>query len=233
MIDRQLVAAYDAGMDAVICLTKRDLGTDARLRELYEPLGVAIATTGGPGEGGGPGDGGGGPGDGGNGPGDGGNGPAGGGGGRTDGIGRRLTGLERVAELLAGRTSVLVGHSGVGKSTLINQLVPGAGRTTGAVNLVTGKGRHTSSSAVALELPGGGWVIDTPGVRSFGLGHVKPDRVMAAFPDLAAQAAGCPRTCPHGLQAPGCALAEWAADSSGRQARLESYLRILATCEGR
>ena len=66
---------------------------------------------------------------------------------------------------------MLVGHSGVGKSTLVNALVPDADRAVGEVSAV-GKGRHTSTSAVALELPGGGWVIDTPGVRSFGLAHV-------------------------------------------------------------
>ena len=86
---------------------------------------------------------------------------------------------------LAGRISVLVGHSGVGKSTLVNALIPDADRAVGRVSAVTGRGRHTSSSAVALRLPGGGWLIDTPGLRSFGLGHMSPDRVVRAFRDLA------------------------------------------------
>jgi ribosome biogenesis GTPase / thiamine phosphate phosphatase len=116
-------------------------------------------------------------------------------------------GMDAVAARLAGRVSVLVGHSGVGKSTLVNRLVPDAFRATGAVSAV-GKGRHTSSSAVALLLPGGGWVVDTPGIRSFGLAHVRPDDVVRAFGDLAEVIEDCPRGCTHlGPPAdPECAL---------------------------
>ena len=82
--------------------------------------------------------------------------------------------IAELTPMLAGHTTVAVGHSGVGKSTLVNALVPGTDRAVGVVNEVTGRGRHTSSSTVSLRVPTGGWIIDTPGVRSFGLGHVNP-----------------------------------------------------------
>ncbi len=134
---------------------------------------------------------------------------------------------------LAGHVSVLIGHSGVGKSTLVNALVPDADRAIGRVNDVTGRGRHTSTSAIALRLPGGGWVVDTPGVRSFGLAHVDPQRVILAFPDLGAGTEDCPRSCSH--DEPECALDTWVVDGhagSGGPARLESLRRLLRSRAG-
>ena len=93
--------------------------------------------------------------------------------------------------------------------------MPGAGRATGRVNEVTGRGRHTSTSFQALELPGGGWVIDTPGVRSFGVAHVSPADVLRGFADLAEVARDCPRGCTHEAGALDCALDEWAAAEPG------------------
>ena len=125
---------------------------------------------------------------------------------------RRWTdrGLEHLRERLRGRVSVLVGHSGVGKSTLVNALMPGAARAIGEVNIVTGRGRHTSTSAVVLPLPHDkGWIIDTPGIRSFGLAHVDPGRIFQAFADLAAGTEQCPRSCSH--DEPECALDAWVA----------------------
>lgn len=194
LIDRFLVAAFDAGLTPLLCLTKSDLGTPDALLAAYGPLGVPHVV-----------------------------------------IGRPLTAtvLAPVREHAAGRISVLVGHSGVGKSTLVNALIPEAERAVGEVSPVTGRGRHTSSSAVALPLPGGGWIIDTPGLRGFGLGHVAPDRVVRAFPDLAGGVAACPPGCTH-LE-PDCALDDWVRDQGSDirlAARLDSLRRLLRSREG-
>jgi ribosome biogenesis GTPase len=118
----------------------------------------------------------------------------------------------------------------VGKSTLVNALVPDAERLTGDVNAVTGRGRHTSTQAIALPLPEGGWLIDTPGVRSFGLAHVDPDRVLHAFPEFDAAVEGCPRGCPHLAGSEDCALDEFAAAAGDSAvARLASLRRLLET----
>ncbi len=191
LIDRALVAAYDAGMEPLLLLTKADLTDPAPFLEHYAPLSVPhVVTARGP-----------------------------------DGI----AGLGRVREALAGRVSVLVGHSGVGKSTLVNALVPDAARATGVVNDVTGRGRHTSTSAVALALPDDdGWVVDTPGIRSFGLAHVNPQRIVHHFPDLQPGTEQCPRGCTHDEEE--CALDAWvdsgAAGPAGAS-RLESLRRLL------
>jgi ribosome biogenesis GTPase / thiamine phosphate phosphatase len=199
MIDRLLVAGYDAGIQPLLCLTKADLAAPDELIAQYEPLGVPVQTTS-------PG-----------------------------------ADLDPLRDWLRGHRSVFVGHSGVGKSTLVNALIPGARRAIGEVSAATGRGRHISSSAIALRLPepagfskavpldDQSWVIDTPGVRSFGLSHVSRERIIAAFDDLRAIAEKCPRGCQHDDAAPECALDVAVASGVLARGRLESFRRMLGS----
>ena len=136
--------------------------------------------------------------------------------------------LDAVAPLLTDKVTVLLGHSGVGKSTLVNRLVPDADRAIGEVSGV-GKGRHTSTQSVALPLEGSGWIVDTPGIRSFGLAHIEPDDVLLAFSDLAEAIKDCPRGCGHlGPPAdPECALDELSGPAAGRVAAARHLLTAL------
>ncbi|MEV0262626.1 ribosome small subunit-dependent GTPase A [Streptomyces sp. NPDC050617] len=196
LIDRCLVAAYDAGLEPLLVLTKSDLAPADTLLESYGTLGVRYVVT------------------------------------SREELADGAA-ADRVRERLTGRTTAFVGHSGVGKTTLVNALVAkDRQRATGHVNAVTGRGRHTTTSALALPLPDGdGWLIDTPGVRSFGLHHVDPARVVLAFPDLVPGTEGCPRACGH--DEPECALDQWVADGHADPARLYSLRRLLATRERR
>lgn len=110
----------------------------------------------------------------------------------------------------------------------MNALIPGVKRATGYVNAVTGKGRHTSSSAFAHKLKGGGWLIDTPGIRTFGLAHVSVEDILHAFPDLDEAAQMCLKGCQH-KSSQGCALDGWAGCDPQRLLRLQSLRRLLST----
>jgi len=191
LVDRYMVAAFDAGILPILCVTKTDLADPTDFLAHFHGLNVPVVTS------------------------------------RSDD-----PPLAELSEQLVGHTTVAVGHSGVGKSTLVNALIPSAHRAVGVVNDVTGRGRHTSSSTASFRFPGGGWLIDTPGVRSFGLGHVRPESVLAAFTDLAEIAEDCPRGCNH-FDAD-CAMVEAvAADALGPEgaARLDSVQRLIQSLD--
>jgi ribosome biogenesis GTPase len=140
---------------------------------------------------------------------------------------------DELRSLLADRVSAMIGHSGVGKSTLVNRLVPDADRRIGVVSSV-GKGRHTSVTAVALPLPGGGWVVDTPGVRSLGLAHVSPGDIVSAFEEFVEPAEECPPGCGHlgPPPDPDCMLDVVVAEGHASPERLTSLRRLLASRAG-
>ena len=141
---------------------------------------------------------------------------------------RFADGVSMLRERLAGGTSVLVGQSGVGKSSLTNALVPGVEATVAEVTRASESGRHTTTTSALYELPSGGELIDSPGVRDFAPPLPPPREVAGGFREIAARAADCRfRDCLHRSE-PGCAVA---AAGSISPRRLESYLRLLVLAE--
>lgn len=137
-------------------------------------------------------------------------------------------GLAELRRSLEGRTTVFAGHSGVGKSSLLNSLQPELGLRTADISGKWNRGRHTTTAVSLLPLASGGHVVDTPGIRAFRIPRMEPWQLAACFPELASKARGCRfPTCSH-THEPGCAVKQ-ALDGDGVDPRrYESYLRMLA-----
>jgi ribosome biogenesis GTPase len=142
---------------------------------------------------------------------------------------KQNTGIEQLAGQLAGRASILVGQSGVGKSSLIKRLLPDLDIAIGRLSEASGQGRHTTTTTTLYHLPHGGDLIDSPGVRDFRLGQVDPDELAAGFREFRRHLGKCRfNDCRH-VTEPDCAVIAAAARGEISDRRLESYRRLLAS----
>lgn len=135
-------------------------------------------------------------------------------------------GLDLLLRHLKDKTSLFSGHSGVGKSTLINHFIPGHNLRVKEVSGWNGKGQHTTTFAEMFELPGGGRIIDTPGVKEFGIVAITRDELSHYFPEMRDRIQGCKfNNCVH-INEPGCAVKEAVEEGVISEERYESYLAI-------
>jgi ribosome biogenesis GTPase len=141
-------------------------------------------------------------------------------------------GLNALHEVLAGRVSIFVGQSGVGKSSLVNRLLPDANARIGPLSEARGEGTHTTTTAELFHLQGGGSLIDSPGIREFGLWHMEREQVENGFREFHPLLGHCKfRDCIH-EQEPGCALLSAVENGQISESRLKSYRYIVSTLQG-
>jgi len=140
-------------------------------------------------------------------------------------------GMDRLRDLLRGKTSVLAGHSGVGKSSLLNGLDPNLRALTREVSEATRRGRHATTASKLYQLAGDIRMIDTPGIRTLGLWDVSPETLAFYFPEMTERGAVCKfRNCTH-IHEPGCGVRSAVDAGEIAWARYDSYKRIRAALE--
>lgn len=140
-------------------------------------------------------------------------------------------GIEELIEYLTGHMSVFSGQSGVGKSSLVNAILPDANTRVGALSKAADKGTHTTTAAQLFHLPNGGKLIDSPGIREFGLWHMDKQQLLEGFTEFRPFIGHCKfRNCTH-LDEPGCAITAAFNDGSITRERMDSYRHILASLD--
>jgi len=142
------------------------------------------------------------------------------------------TGVEVLESLLQGKTTVLSGNSGVGKSTLINRLIPGASLRTAEISDAHNTGQHTTTFSEMIELPGGGYLIDTPGIKGFGTFDMEPEELTSYFKEIFRFSKDCRfSNCTH-THEPGCAVLQALENHYIAQSRYQSYLSMMEDKDG-
>lgn len=136
-------------------------------------------------------------------------------------------GIDTLQDIIKGKVTLFSGHSGVGKSTLINTLIPSVELKTGAISDYHGKGMHTTTFSEMLELPQGGFIIDTPGIKGFGTVNMKKEEIFHFFPEIFKFSKDCRfHNCIH-LNEPGCAVRDAVEKHYISESRYKSYLSML------